>query len=286
MLKLQTKLNCLISIELSEEEAVNRLLLRGQTSGRSDDNETVIRTRLQEYKNKTEPVLDYYKKREIHYPIDGAHSVEQVRTDIVKILNAEQNKSLFNVVLFGYPGSGRGTIGLKLAKKYGLEYVSTGMMLDEEIHNNTEIGKKINEMYENGQLVGDDIVVQLIEKKIEESKGAKGFIFKGYPRTFVQSYILDGILKKHNSHVSAIIELEVPLLELIRRLDKRRQTDSCKPYDTSTEKIVARIEEHQQRTCPVIEKYKEHRDVMRIDGMAEIQTVFERVCVEMEKVLH
>lgn len=286
MIKLQTKLNCLVSIELSEEESTNRLLSRAKSSGRSDDNEKVIRNRLKEYREKTLPVLNYYKERNIYYPINGLQDIEDVKHDIVKILNAEQNKSLFNVVLFGYPGSGRGSIGKMVAEKYGLEFVSTGLMLDHEVKNKTEIGNKIKNIYEGGHLVPDEIVVQLIEKKIESSKGAKGFIFKGYPRTFVQSYILDGILKKHNSFVSTIIELNVSVLELVRRLDKRRQTDNCKPYDTSTEKIVARIEEHEKKTVPVINKYKENQDVRIVDGMADFKTVLDRVCAEIDKGLH
>ena len=80
----------------------------------------------------------------------------------------------------------------------------------------------------------DEIVVKLIEKKLEGSKGVKGFIFKGFPRTLVQSYILDGLLKKHGSTISKVIEIEVPALELIRRLDARSKTSDCMPYDTST----------------------------------------------------
>lgn len=282
MIKLHTKLNCLISIEVPEEVSVKRLLERGKTSGRSDDNEAVIRNRLKEYNEKTLPVLNFYKARGNYIPLDGTKSIEEVREDIETVIDKELSKHLMNIVMFGYPGSGRGSQGKAIAEKYGLEYVATGKMLDEEVIKNTEIGKRIKMSYNSGELVPDEIVVPLIEKKIENSKGVKGFIFKGFPRTLVQSYILDGILKEHNSSITKIIEIEVDTLELIRRLDKRSQTPNSMPYDSSTEKIVTRLEEHRKKTLPVIEKYKEMHEVAVIDGEADFDTVFERISNEIE----
>ncbi|OFX90025.1 MAG: hypothetical protein A2W99_08445 [Bacteroidetes bacterium GWF2_33_16] len=190
---------------------------------------------------------------------------------------------MLNIVLFGPPGSGRGSQGMALAEKYGLEYVATGKMLEQEIEKKTKIGKRIQELYENGQLVPDEIVVQLIEQKIENSKGIKGFIFKGFPRTLVQSYILDGLLKKHGSAISEIIEIEVPTLELISRLDARSKTDRCMPYDNSTAKIVKRLQEHETKTVPVIQKYNQQHGVKKIDGMGTFEEVFERLSKEIER---
>ena len=283
MIKLNTSLSCLISLEVEEEISVARLLNRGKTSRRSDDNESVIRNRLREYRDKTLPVLQFYKDKGIYFGIDGNQSIDKVNLDIQKIIKAELAKSLYNVVLFGYPGSGRGSQGIALAKKYGLEYVATGQMLDHEIRNGSEIGKRIIELYENGELVPDEIVVQLIEKKIENSNGVKGFIFKGFPRTLVQSYILDGLLKKHDSSISKVIEIDVPTLELINRLDARSKTDRCMPYDTETSKIVKRLQEHEQKTVPVIEKYNQLHDVKKVDGVGEFDEVFERIAIELEQ---
>ena len=223
MLKLNTSLTCLISLVVPEEESVRRLLARGLTSGRSDDNETVIRNRLREYNDKTLPVLQYFKDRGLYRRSTAPRPSTRCGRRIDTILTEELHKRLFNVVLFGYPGSGRGSQGKALAKAYDLEYVATGPMLDEEIRQGTEIGKRISALYESGQLVPDEIVVQLIEKKLAASNGVKGFIFKGYPRTHVQSYILDAMLKRHGSSISRIIELEVPMLELIGRLDATQQ---------------------------------------------------------------
>jgi adenylate kinase len=255
---------------------------RGATSGRSDDNEVVIRNRLREYNEKTLPVLQFYRDKGITVEVDGTAGIDEVHQQLTEIIRQELSKSLFNVVLFGYPGSGRGSQGKALAQKFGLEYVATGAMLDREIKENTETGKRITALYENGQLVPDEIVVQLIEKKLSVSKDVKGFIFKGFPRTLVQSYILDGLLKKHDSSISKIIEIQVPTLELIRRLDERSQTDGCMPYDTSTSKIVKRLHEHEAKTVPVIEKYNQLHGVMKIDGLGSFDEVFARISAVIE----
>ena len=282
MIKLNTSLNCLISLVVPEEESVLRLLSRGKTSGRSDDNEKVIRNRLKEYNEKTLPVLQFYKDKGIYVEVNGTETIENVNLAITKIINHELSKSLFNIVLFGYPGSGRGSQGKALAKEFGLEYVATGAMLEQEIASNSETGRKITQLYENGQLVPDEIVVQLIEKKLANSQGVKGFIFKGFPRTLVQSYILDGMLKKYGSSISKIIENEVPTLELISRLDQRSKTDHCMPYDNSTAKIVKRLQEHETKTVPVIEKYNQLHGVIKIAGLGTFDEVFQRISEAME----
>ena len=283
MIQLNSSLNCLISIEVPEDESVARLLSRGKTSGRLDDNELVIRNRLKEYEEKTLPVLDFYKEKGNYFSIDGLKSVKEITDQIEEIINKELSKKLMNVVIFGYPGCGRGSQGIELSKKYGLEYISTGRMLEEEIAEGTELGKRITQIYENGELVPDEIVVPLLLKKIKNSKSVKGYIFKGFPRTLVQSYILDGILKKHNSTISKIIDIQVSTLELISRLDKRSKTNECKPYDTSIEKIVRRLKEHEKKTIPVLDKYKEKHDVAIVEGEAPFEIVFERLSLEIEK---
>jgi adenylate kinase len=283
MIKLNTSLHCLINLDVPAEVSIKRLLERGKTSGRSDDNDTVIRNRLKEYQEKTLPVLQFYKDKGIHFEVDSNRSIEEVREGIVDIVEKELSKRLFNIVLFGYPGSGRGSQGQKLAEKFGLEYVSTGKMLDQEIQAGTATGKRIKELYDSGSLVPDEIVVPLIEKKIENSKNARGFIFKGFPRTLVQSYILDGLLRKHGSSISSVIEIEVPLLELFKRLDARSKTDRCMPYDNSTAKIVKRLEEHELKTVPVIGKYEQHHGVIHVDGTGSFDEVFQKIAAEIDQ---
>lgn len=283
MIKLNTSLTVLIDLQVPEKISVERLINRGKVSGRSDDNETVIRNRLREYSAKTVPVLEFYREKGLHREVDATRSIEAVQDDIERIVQAELDKRLFNAVIFGYPGSGRGSQGRAIAAKYGLEYIATGQMLDAEIRSGTELGNKIRQLYESGQLVPDEIVVPLIEKRLAQSNGAKGFIFKGFPRTLVQSYILDGLLKKHGSSISTVIEIEVPTLELISRLDARSKTDRCMPYDSSTEKIVQRLKEHENKTVPVIEKYNQLHGVTKIDGMGSFETVLDKISSHVEE---
>ena len=156
-------------------------------------------------------------------------------------------------------------------------------MLEQEIASKTELGLRIAGQVEKGELIPDEIVVQLIEKRLSESPNVKGFIFKGYPRTLVQSYILDGLLRKHGSGVSCIIDIETPTLELISRLDERRQTSRCKTYDQSAAQIVKRLKEHEIKTVPVIEKYEQQHGVVKIDGMGTMDEVYARICVAIDE---
>jgi len=281
MTKLNTSLDCLINLQVPDEESVRRLLERAKTSGRSDDNETVIRNRLKEYHEKTHPVLDFYEKKGLCEHVDGTQSVEEVRKRVQLIAKDQYNKRPVSLVVFGYPGSGRGSQARALAEEFGLEFMATGRMLDEEIAAGSEVGKQVKKLYESGELVPDEIVIPLIERKLENAKNVRGFIFKGFPRTLVQSYILDGLLKKYGCSASKVIEIEVPVLELMERLDRRSRTDACMPYDNGTDKIVRRLREHEQKTVPVIEKYGELHGVTRIDGTGSFEEVFAACAAEV-----
>lgn len=283
MIKLNSKLNILISIEVSEEESVKRLLKRGLDSGRSDDNEEVIKNRLKEYYKKTLPVLDFYKEKGNFMAVNGLQSVKDVNTEIEQVIDNLKKSKLVNIIMFGYPGSGRGTLGKAATEKYGLEFIATGAMLESEIKNNTAIGKQILDMYENGELVPDEIVIKLLEKRLDESKNAKGFIFKGYPRTLVQSYILDEILQRRNTAIDKVYDVDVETLELVDRLDKRSRTDKRMPYDSSTARIVKRLKAHKEKTLPVIKKYEESHSFSVINGMDTFENVFNALCSDIEK---
>ncbi|MCL1893971.1 MAG: adenylate kinase [Holophagaceae bacterium] len=281
--KMNTSLHCLLSLEVDEEESVARLLKRGQTSGRLDDNETVIRNRMREYYEKTLPVLKFYQEKGVYHPIKGDNSIENVREEIRALVIEELRKQPVSIVLFGYPGSGRGSQGRALAKHFDLEYVATGSMLDEEIEHQTPLGTLIKERYENGVLISDEIVVPLIEKKLEESKDVRGYIFKGIPRTLVQSYILDGLLRKRGMSITQIVEIELSTLELIKRLDARSKTKGKMPYDSTTAKIVQRLQEHELKTVPVVEKYAQQHGVTKVDGFGTFEEVFDRLKAVLEK---
>ena len=155
-------------------------------------------------------------------------------------------------------------------------------MIEEEIRRDTPVGRECARLYETGQLVPDEIVVRLIEARLDAARGVKGFIFKGFPRTLVQSYILEGLLGKYGAGVSEVLELQVPTLELVRRLDERSRTDRQMPYDSSAARIVRRLQEHETRTLPVIDRYRQHRGVTAVDGTGTFEAVFERLRAEVE----
>ncbi len=277
LLKMHTSLTCLLSLEVPPEESFKRLLERAKTSGRSDDTETVINNRLREYQEKTEPVAQFYKDQDLYFPVPGVGTIEQINQKLENIIEQELKKVLFNVVLLGYPGAGRGTQARNLARKYNLVYLSTGEMLKEEISKQSAVGQAVKTSFDQGDLVPDEIVIKLIEKHIRRNPEANGFIFKGFPRTLVQAYILDGLLRKINASVSFTLDIGCPTLELIKRLDARGKTDRCMSYDLKTTTIVHRLEQHEKICQPVVEYYRKQGKVTAIDGSGTPEEVWGRI---------
>lgn len=275
--KMHTSLTSLISLDVDNAEVTQRLLERGKTSGRSDDNEEVIQKRLIEYEQKTLPVLNFYEEQGTHAPVNGFGSVEEVFSRIESKIELALAKSQMNIVLFGYPGAGRATQARRLAKEFGLVYIATGDMLTAELKTESELKNVIEPHIKEGTLVPDEIIVRLIEQKIKSSPNAKGFIFKGFPRTLVQAYILDGLLRKMGSKVSCVIDIEVPTLELVKRLDERGKTDQRQPYDVSTQTIVKRLEMHEKKTLPVLNYYKKAVKTYHVNGEGSVDEVWENV---------
>jgi adenylate kinase len=282
LLKMHTSLLSLISIEVTKDECKQRLLERGKTSGRSDDTEDVIDFRLIEYKNKTFPVLKFYEEREILESINGMGKIDDIFSRITNSIEKNLRKVLFNIVILGYPGSGRGTQAKMIAKKFNLVYISTGDILQEELNKKTDIGIKIKDYIANGKLVPDEIVIRLIEKKIKLSKDVNGFVFKGFPRTIIQAYILDGLLRKQKASLSCIIDLSVPVLQLVKRLAQRGKTKQKRNYDVQTESIVKRLEEHEKKSIPILKYYKKEKDVITINGLGDKESIFKEILAHME----
>src|SRR3954470_15671154 len=145
---------------------------------------------------------------------------------------------MLNIVLFGPPGAGKGTQSENLINKYGLVHLSTGDILRSEIARGTELGKKAKEIMERGELVGDEIVIGMIESKLDENTNAKGFIFDGFPRTAGQAVALDDLLQKKGTGISAMIALEVDNEELTKRLLNRGATSGRE--DDKNEEVIRR----------------------------------------------
>jgi len=285
LLKLHTQLSCMLSLVVPREELIKRLLGRGKISGRSDDTEEIIKIRLEEYENKTSPVATFYEERNLYFPIDGVGLIPEVFERVSESVDQTIKKVWFNLVLSGPPGSGKGTQGRLLAKKFNLFYISTGSFLRKEIKNNTAIGKQVRDFMEIGELVPDEIVIKLIERVITQQRDVNGFIFKGFPRTVVQAYILDGLLRRMNMNISYMIEMQAPMLELIKRLALRSRSDNARPYDMSTELIVHRLEEYETKTVLVGDFYERQNKHMVLNAVGTQDEIFDRLSMSVESVI-
>jgi adenylate kinase len=278
LLKLNTNLHMMLSLEVPNDELTERLLLRSETSGRPDDTADIIKFRLQEYENKTKPVAQYYEDQKKYIRLNGVGSIDQIFDNIVDVIEKKKEKEYTNIVLLGKPGSGKGTQGDMLAKKHNLVYISTGKMLRQEIKDGTELGKIVKPYMDKGEIVPDEIPIKLIAQKIEKHPDANGFIFKGFPRTVVQAYILDGLLQRDNMRVSAMIELKLGTLNALKRLSARAQSPGdARSYDLSTDLIVNRLEQYREKTEPVIEFYQKQSKYHRVDADGSREEVFDKL---------
>jgi len=277
LLRLNTSLSAMLSLEVPRDELIKRMIERSKTSGRSDDNLEVIKYRLEEYENKTKPVADFYRAKGLYHSINGMGSIQDIFKKLTDTITSTLKKTWINVVLYGPPGSGKGTQAQKLAKKYNLVYISTGQLLRKEVKEGTEIGKFVEPFMHKGEIVPDEIAISLIENKIKEHPEANGFIFKGFPRTIVQAYILDGLLLKLNQTVSIAIGIEVSTLECFKRLSARGKTENKRTYDLDMELIINRLDEFHTRTHIVGDYYKKHKKFTTVDGHGTEDEIFNRL---------
>jgi len=182
-------------------------------------------------------------------------------------------KKMLNLVLFGPPGAGKGTQSENLISKYGLVHLSTGDILRSEIERGTSLGKKAKEIMDKGELVGDDIVIGMIESKLDENINAKGFIFDGFPRTTGQAIALDDLLQKKGTGISGMLALEVEDEELVKRLLNRGQL-SGRADDRNEDIIRRRILEYNTKTLPLKTYYSEQGKFHSIKGIGSIDEIF------------
>jgi adenylate kinase len=182
-------------------------------------------------------------------------------------------EKMLNIVLFGPPGAGKGTQSENLINKYGLVHLSTGDILRSEIARGTDLGRKAKEIMDRGELVGDDIVIGMIESKLDENSNAKGFIFDGFPRTTAQAVALDDLLQKKGTGISGMLALEVNDEELLKRLLLRGQA-SGRPDDRNEDIIRRRIDEYNNKTLPLKNYYSEQGKFHSIYGIGTIDEIF------------
>lgn len=278
LLKMNTKLHCVLGLEVPREELMTRMLSRAAKENRPDDNEAVIKFRLQEYENKTKPVIDFYKEQENYIPVNGMGSMNEVHEILMDNIEKVLQQIWFNVVLLGPPGSGKGTQGRSLAEKFNLTYISTGSLLRREIEAKTEMGLAAEGYINKGDIVPDEIAIKLIEREITKNPESRGFVFKGFPRTIVQAYILDGLLRKKNSSLSLAINLTVPTLESFRRLAERGKTEKGRTYDANTDTIIRRLDNFEKRFNMIHNYYAKRDIVTKIDGVGTADEVYNRLC--------
>lgn len=188
---------------------------------------------------------------------------------------------MFNIILFGPPGSGKGTQSEKLIEKYGLIHLSTGNLLREEIAHKTTLGLEAKGFMDSGQLVPDSVVIGMIRSAIKANPRAQGFLFDGFPRTVAQSEALDELLAEHHAEINAVLALEVTEQELIARLLNRGKT-SGRSDDVNEQVIRARITEYENKTSPVAGYYDQFDKVVRIPGEGDVESIFDALCSEIE----
>ena len=189
---------------------------------------------------------------------------------------------MLNIVLFGPPGSGKGTQSEKIIEKYGLIHISTGDLLREQVAAQTDLGMQAKEIMEKGELVSDNIVIGMIRSKLEEHQDASGFIFDGFPRTVEQARELRKALTDYDERVSLMISLEVPREELVKRLLKRGKETGRS--DDNLETIGNRIDVYNRQTIPVTYYYDKMHKHVSVDGIGSVDKIFDRITEVISKV--
>ena len=188
---------------------------------------------------------------------------------------------MFNLILFGPPGSGKGTQSERLIAKYGLKHLSTGDILRSEIAGQTPLGLAAKSYMDKGQLVPDEVVIEMISSALDNNPQANGFLFDGFPRTNAQAEALDKLLTQKGTSIAVVLALQVTEKELIQRLLNRGLT-SGRSDDTNEEVISARIAEYEKKTAAVADHYKKYDKVVYVKGEGNIDEIFESLCSEID----
>ena len=188
---------------------------------------------------------------------------------------------MFNLILFGPPGSGKGTQSEKLIARYGLKHLSTGDLLRFEISRQTPLGREAQNFMDKGQLVPDEVVIGMISSALDANPHSKGFLFDGFPRTSAQAEALDQLLEIKKAPITVMLALDVSEEELIKRLLKRGET-SGRSDDTNDAVIRARIIEYHTKTAVVADHYQKFNKVVMVKGEGTVDEIFERLCAAID----
>ncbi|MHA7131647.1 adenylate kinase [Algoriphagus namhaensis] len=180
---------------------------------------------------------------------------------------------MLNIVLFGPPGAGKGTQSEKLIKHYGLTHLSTGDLFRKHLGEGSDLGNLAKQYMNEGRLVPDEVVIKMVEQKIADTEGSKGFIFDGFPRTTAQAKALDSMLEKHDLAISGMIALEVEEDVLRARIKERGKT-SGRADDQDDQKISTRIKVYLDETLPVADFYRNQGKYQSVNGVGTIEEIF------------
>ena len=188
---------------------------------------------------------------------------------------------MLNIVIFGAPGSGKGTQSERIVEKYGINHISTGDVLRAEIKNGTELGNTAKGYIDQGQLIPDELMIDILASVFDSFKDSKGVIFDGFPRTIAQAEALKKMLAERGQDVSVMVDLDVPEEELMVRLIKRGK-DSGRA-DDNEETIKKRLHVYHSQTAPLIDWYKNEKKYQHINGLGTMEGIFAEICEAVDK---
>ena len=214
-----------------------------------------------------------------------------------------------NIILLGPPGGGKGTQAKKIVEKYGIPHIATGDILREAVAKGTELGKKAKEYMDRGELVPDEIVIGIVRERLKQPDCEKGFLLDGFPRTIKQAEALDEMLKELGKGIDAVIYIDVPEEEIVKRITYRRTCRNCGAVyhliyappkednkcdkcggelyqrdDDKEEVVRQRFKVYMENTAPLIEYYEKKGLLYRVDGTKSIDEVFSQIDEILQKI--
>jgi adenylate kinase len=191
---------------------------------------------------------------------------------------------MFNLVIFGPPGAGKGTQSEKIIAAYKFVHCSTGDMFRMHISNNTELGQRVKQILTDGLLVPDSITIDMLENKVQESPDANGFIYDGFPRTVAQSEALDAFLANKNQQIDLVLQLDVNQDVIKHRIAERQKVSGR--ADDDADKLLKRIDEYFDKTIHVLPYYEAQGKVIKINGVGEIDAIYSQIAATINSKLN
>ncbi len=183
---------------------------------------------------------------------------------------------MFNLVIFGPPGAGKGTQSAKIINQYKLAHISTGDMFRMHISQDTALGKRVKQILADGLLVPDSITIDMLEEEVQNNPYATGFIFDGFPRTVAQAEALDKFLEGKDEKIDLVLQLDVNESEIKTRIAERQKVSGR--ADDDADKLIKRIDEYFTKTIHVLPYYQEQGKVIKINGIGEVENIFGMIC--------